>query len=127
MRIDVRRVSDVQADRATVEFSAAPGAATALWMGPPPAAGDRRDVELELPGVLTWGIDIQASSGADSIFEKDGQVHLVGRMQAMGDDGVAQIRIGDGFVLAEVVGAAVACPCSVLVTVSPLKVFDTNV
>jgi hypothetical protein len=126
MRIRIDRVQDVRPGSATVSFTSPLGIATARWIGTVPDEGACHDVELEVPGVLTWGSEISETTAGASISEEMGQVCLVGCIRSLSDDGVAAVQIGSDTVLVEMRGSHVAVPRKVVIRVSEIRLLDVN-
>lgn len=126
MRVRVVKVNQAQGGTATLSFESSLGKATALWVGKPPLQGLEYEVEIEVPGVLVWGTEISATSSQESIYEEDGRVFLVGRVQSLSDDGVAAIRLGGDTVLIEIADAPLEISMKVAICVPQIKFFDVN-
>jgi len=126
MRIQVSEVRYHRADIATIKFESPLGEGTAQWAGAKPDIGALYEVELEVPGLLTWGSDIVETLARESIYEEGGRICLVGCVQSLGDDGVAAIQVGNDIVLVETTGAPSAVPRRVLICVPEIKFFDID-
>jgi hypothetical protein len=126
MRIHVSEIRSHRADIAIVKFESPLGGATAQWAGTKPDIGALYEVELEVPGLLTWGSDIVETLARESIYEEGGRICLVGCVQSLGDDGVVAIQVGNDIVLVETVGAPSAIPRRVLICVPEIKLFDID-
>lgn len=126
MRIRVNQIRRALGETAMVTFESALGRASALWMGPAPEEGAEYDVEVEVPGVVTWGSEISETLAEESICEEDGRVCLVGRVQSLSDDGVAAIQLGGDVVLVELADAPRAIPRAVLIRVPEIRLFDAR-
>lgn len=126
MRIHVRHIGEVQADGVTIAFDSSLGSASARWVGELPDEGASCEVELEVPGVLTWGSEIADTLADESIFEEKGRVCLVGCVRSLSDDGVAAIQVGHDIVLVEIAGAPREVSRKVVIRVPEIKLFDTG-
>jgi hypothetical protein len=104
MRVKIEKVS-VDDTRTTVSFSTTLGSAVAEWLGQPPRLHEEYDVELEIPGRLTWGDSIhQVHAGREAIESGMGTVGLVGRIVSVDEDGCLALQIGDSIVLVDATG-----------------------
>jgi hypothetical protein len=126
MRIHVNHIRDVHEGTTTVDFESKLGRAWAHWIGAIPDENADYDVELEVPDILTWGLEITETTASDSIFEKEGGVCLVGRVLSLGDDGVAAIRLRDDIVLVEIADAPRPIPRCVLIRIPRLELCDAR-
>lgn len=78
-----------------VRFSCSAGRAYARWVGEPPTPG-AHDVRLEVSGLVS-------PAGAGERLEPG---RLVARVEAIDDDGVVLLRLGDGLVVLDEAGPA---------------------
>lgn len=126
MQIHVSNIREVQAGAATIIFDSPLGRAYGCWVGEVPDEGASYEVELEVPGVLTWGAEIAETMAGESIFEEGGRVCLIGCVQSLGADGVAAIRLGNDIVLVEIAGVPSTVPRRVIVRVPQINLFDAG-
>lgn len=128
MRISIERVTQLPSGDSLITFVAQFGTASGKWAGPPPGAGNECDVELEIPGPLKWGDDIcEVDNGEPAIFQRGEATYIVGRLQAMNEDGIAEVTLRDAVVVVEVSDGGCKPPCDVLIKTSNLQLFDANI
>lgn len=70
------------------------------------------DVEMDVDGILKWGVDI-----GEDLEPRPGMCLLVGRPLSTNEDGVVAVNIGGGVVLLEVEGAPLVFPREIRFTV----------
>ncbi|NTW41720.1 MAG: hypothetical protein HGA44_17880 [Cellulomonadaceae bacterium] len=98
MKITVLSVAP--GDDPLVECDTPAGRLDLRWRGASvPAPGDSLDVELDIPGRLTWGEDVECVEGTGS---QSGPGWLAGSIDAI-DGEVVTLRVGDSLVLLEVI------------------------
>ncbi len=130
MKVRITQIVQARPEAATVRFSAMVGDAEARWHGARPLEGGEYQAEIAIPDVLTWGDGIRPTAGQPGfLFPKGHAVGLTGQMVRLGEDGVAEIRLGDDIVLVEVAGLAgidAPLPCIVEIAVPRLELYDAN-
>jgi len=127
MRLRVNRIVEIKPGAATVSFGTQLGDASGQWVGDLPIVGGNYEVEIEVPGVLKWNTEIsETQSTVESVFEENSRVCIVGRLLAIDDDGVAAIELCGDIILVEIVGTPSSIPCSVLIIVPSIRLFDTH-
>ncbi|WAC71753.1 hypothetical protein OU995_19500 [Roseateles sp. SL47] len=109
---------------ATVTFESPLGWGTAQWVGLRPEEGATRQVELGVPGVLTWGYEVAGTRHEASIFEEEGRVCLVGRVRWSGEDGVTAVQVGSDLVLIQISNAPSIVPAQLIIRAPRLQLFD---
>ena len=84
-----------------VQFCTSFGIATGHWMGDAPLVGSRYNVEIELDGVLTYGVEVTISGSNIYHLESliDDKVRIIGLLESLDDDGYAILRL-DGNIVA---------------------------
>jgi len=96
-------IEAVDGDR--VRFACVAGRADARWIGAPPTPGEH-EVRLEVSGIVS-------AAGAGEQLEPG---RLVARVEAIDDDGVVLLRLGDGLVVLDEAGPATVVGASVEVS-----------
>lgn len=109
---------------ATVTFESPLGWGTAQWVGSRPEEGASRQVEMAVPGVLTWGYEVAETHHDESIFEEEGRVCVVGRVRWSGEDGVTALQVGNDLVLIEIANAPGMVPQQLIIRAPRVQLFD---
>jgi len=124
MRVQLHQIRQVQGSMATVTFESPLGWGTAQWLGTRPEEGASRQVEMAIPGVLTWGREVFGTRHDEAIFEEEGRVCLVGRVRWSGEDGVTAVQVGSDLVLVEIANAPGLVPPQLMIRAPRLQLFD---
>lgn len=124
MRVTVRGV-----DGDTVRFECAAGPGNARWMGPPPAVGDERVVELASDVVLAPSAVLPTSERGEPAIAPCGTgVRLTARLAARFDEGTAHLAFADGSLVLDLAAdARWAVGTWLTVDLLDLRMFDTRV
>ncbi len=125
MQVHLHQFRQLHGSMSTVTFESPHGWGTAQWVGLRPEEGARRQVELAIPGVLTWGYEVAGSQEEDeAIFEEEGRVCLVGRVRWSGEDGVTALQLGSDLVLVAIANPPVLMPTHLVIRAPRLQLFD---
>lgn len=127
MKIGVLEVQSSENTVSTVIFDSALGKATAYWRGRAPTKGIEYDVELEIPDVLTWGVDVFPTDAPASIYEEGGRVCLAGEVRSADDDGVIALALQSHILLVEIRNLPTVMPSRVLIRAPQVLLFDTGI
>lgn len=96
-------------------------------MSAAPAVNSEYEVELDIPGKLIWGEQIDVSqSSTPAILEQDGNTLMFGTLQSF-DGSVAEMRLGEELMLVEVDRVECQLPCNVAINTRQLRLFDANI
>lgn len=113
MRITVLEVADASAGLCRCTTLA--GDVLVRWRGATiPAPDETQDVELDVVGDLTWGASVELVDGASGPRANA----LVGSVEAIDGD-LVTLRIGDGLVVAELLGTPPPAPLGKSVLIRP--------
>ncbi|ALV06922.1 hypothetical protein [Roseateles depolymerans] len=125
MQVQLHQFRQVNGSMSMVTFESPLGWGTAQWVGQRPEEGARRQVELAVPGMLTWGYEVAGSPHEEeAIFEEEGRVCLVGRVRWSSEDGVTAVKLGNDLVLVGIANAPALMPTHLLLRVPRLQLFD---
>ncbi|SFT03107.1 hypothetical protein [Marininema halotolerans] len=101
MRIVVEKVEDAH----HVKFSSLYGGCLAQWEGSSPLIGNAYDVEIDIPCVLTWGLEATYSEEEQYQIKEIGRkILVIGKLESIHDDGYAVFRMGESVTLLEIRG-----------------------
>jgi hypothetical protein len=96
-------------------------------MSAAPAVNSEYEVELDIPGRLIWGEQINVTeSTTPAILERDGETLVFGTLQRS-DGSAAELRLGEELILVEVDRVECQLPCDVVVKTHQLRLFDANI
>ena len=126
MKVLITKIFD---DKNTVRvcFECDRGRGVAFWVGPPPAVGDQRFVEMSLDRTLTVGKDLTETENPCGVSIQGDSSVLVGEITRVDEDGFVQIDLGNDAGLGiEVVGSFPVLHRRYAVVANDLKLFDAN-
>lgn len=108
MRVEILNVICRSDAKIEVHFASPYGAGSAHWAGSLPTVGNAYEVEIQLPTVLKWSIDLRLSAVKGPMLQSvaDG-ILLVAQVDAV-DGGSTILRLGENLVLADTEGVALA-------------------
>ena len=108
MRIQVINYgAKVGQDKIVVVFRTKYGDTRAIWQGPVPPILSEREVEFEIQGILTWGLDIVAVNSVEPrIFNVDDSLHIRGVLESIEPDGYTVVRVDNSIIVIETEGTA---------------------
>lgn len=125
MQVQLHQFRQFNGSMSMVTFESPLGWGTAQWVGQRPEEGARRQVELAVPGTLTWGYEVAGSPlQEEAIFEEAGRVCLVGRVRWSSEDGVTALQLGSDLVLVGIANAPSLMPTFLRLRVPRLQLFD---
>ncbi len=125
MQVQLHQFRPFNGSTSMVTFESPLGWGTAQWVGLRPEEGARRQVELAVPGMLTWGYEVAASGHEEeAIFEEQGRVCLVGRVRWSGEDGATAVQLGNDLVLVGIANAPALMPTHLVIRAPRLQLFD---
>jgi hypothetical protein len=113
-----------------VGFSSAAGSATGIWRGETPPGFRDYDVELEVPGKLRWGKDVDIDEGAPAgLRQFDGEGQIVARAVECDAAGVLSLELGGTIVMVELSNrpSADVAGATVSVRVQHLEIYPSMV
>jgi hypothetical protein len=130
MRVFIRSVSRID-QRLFVEVDTPCGPCRGGWFGDAPEIGTEHDVEWTLDEAFLWGGNIRVNSKgtpSPSIeVLRDNSFRICGVLEQLDDDGVAQIRLGDGLVMVETIGEPPPGEVPVTLDVKYIDIYPTNI
>ncbi|MGC7100328.1 hypothetical protein ACPZ19_37075 [Amycolatopsis lurida] len=114
-----------------VEFDSPHGSAAAKWAGAEPLPSGGTEVELEIDDALIWAEHVHpAAERTPRLVLRDGQVELVGLVEAdLGDD-LFSVRLGNSVVTLEIEAVPDGLPgqwISVVVEPGALELYPYSV
>lgn len=111
---------------ARVCFECDLGQGIASWVGPPPAVGDHRFIEMSLDRTLAVGKDmVETEMPCGISTHGDGSV-LVAEIMRVDEDGFVRMDLGEGGLDVEVVAPFPVLHHRYAVVAHDLKLFDAN-
>jgi hypothetical protein len=127
MRVRLESLANVLSHQTFVSFASTIGRAHGRWVGPRPEIKSEYEVELEIPGPLRWGEQINVTEQMiPAVFEQGGDTFLIGTLQRF-DGTVAEVTLADSVMLVELDRVACTMPCQVVIRTRDLQLFDANV
>ncbi|MCG7316151.1 MULTISPECIES: hypothetical protein [Brevibacillus] len=99
-------IKQYEPDESKVRFTSQYGEGSAIWHGNPPKEGSTYDVEIEIPQILAWDKDIQATNMDEHPIKiQNDMVDFVGKLESVSeDDGCCVVRVGESIILVETEG-----------------------
>ena len=132
--IDVMRIQvinygvKVSQDKIVVVFRTKYGDTRAIWQGTIPPILSELEVEFEIQGILTWGLDIVAVNSVEPrIFNVDDSLHIRCVLESIEPDGYTVVRVDNSIIVIETEGTAP--PVGTWVEVKSVKVllYDSHI
>lgn len=111
-----------------VSFSAGEfGEARAIWCGASVQPGDKRDVELEVPGLLMSWVDmVPAPGGACGLRSEEDGVIMTGVLENIEEDGTGTLRIGGDLIMFECLGEPMVLGGLVEIRTREIRLYPVN-
>lgn len=105
MKITVKNILGPIKDGYKITFTSDQGTANACWKGDEPKVGGEYVVELDIPNLLIWDIDvIQSEEKEHRIKSEQDFTILTGQLESSFDDGSYDIRFGSSIITLELLG-----------------------
>lgn len=105
MRITVTNIGLRLKDRYKITFTSEQGTANAYYAGAEPKVGSEYIVEVDIPNVLIWDIDVTQSETAEySIRSEQDFTILTGQLESSFDEGCYDVRFGTSLIPLEFLG-----------------------
>jgi hypothetical protein len=128
MEATIKKILAVTSDLITVEIETEFGSCIADWESEKPENGKSYDIEFEVEDTLIYGKTIYfTESNEYQIKMENGNTIFVGNIDAISDDGVAAIKMGDSILLVEVENFPVETTGFVKIVANNVKLYDTYV
>ena len=109
------------------EFVSSYGKGRAIWNGKKPSIKTIYDIEIEIPQVLCWGMDIVKSGQNEfSIIEEKEYIILVGKLDSIEEDGCTMFKLEDDTIILETQGVPFNVGDFVKIRVSHIIFYDVN-
>lgn len=105
MNITITSVGLRLKDRCMVTFQSEQGTASAYFAGEAPIVGSQYEVEIEIPNVLIWDMDVTPSETAEHSIKNEREFTiLTGQLESSFDEGCYDIRFGTSLISLELLG-----------------------
>lgn len=105
MNITVMSVGIRLKDRCMVTFHSEQGTANAYFAGEAPIVGSQYEVEIDIPNVLIWDMDVTPSETAEYSIKNEREFTiLTGQLESSFDEGCYDVRLGSSLISLELLG-----------------------
>lgn len=104
MKVNIIKLCQCVSEGGVIEFSSQYGSAKGLWKGDIPEINQHYYIELDIPKILIWGIDIvEADCKEYKVWNEQNNIFLNVQLEYY-DDNCTTVRIGDSLILIETQG-----------------------
>jgi len=126
MEITINEVIKKTQGNSIIKFATKYGSAYGLWNGTEPQINKEYIVEVDIPAVLCWQIDIISAQEEYFITIENNKFCLTGLFESIDDDGYLVIRLGESIVSVETQGNPLDLGSFVKLSTDTLVLYEVN-
>ncbi|MDF2671674.1 MAG: hypothetical protein K0R67_3980 [Paenibacillus sp.] len=123
-------ITDIQKDHDTISvlYTSEYGSGRAIWMSIEPDIRKEYFVEIDIPEIVQWGLEITLSEQKLYSLKTTGDVTWInGLLESVEEDGVITMRLGQSILLVESTGEPLSCGKFVELKANKMLLFDSNI